>query len=282
MDWYDMGKSLLVGESINIHHCKQGSGNDKFYITRTEDAILCYCHHCGYKGGRRLTSNGVKAYKKPMKLGRYPTDGLFCLASWPAWARVWVSKAGLNQEDIDRHMIQYSKSHDQVILPVMFDGELRGYQYRNSPTRISQRGYAKYLSRDIDTGGLVSLIIIRDACLAEPPKGSCKHRYKQLVLVEDILSSIKIYKAFINKGEGLGVLALLGTSLKDIDKLLPILTEYKLITIYLDDDNHQVKMKQINIKKKLSMFHRNIRIIRSNGVDPKEQTTDQLYQQLRG
>lgn len=41
--------------TVNIHHCKDGPGNDKLYITRKDDGtILAYCHHCGKRGSHRV------------------------------------------------------------------------------------------------------------------------------------------------------------------------------------------------------------------------------------
>ena len=90
-------------------------------------------------------------------------------------------------------------------------------------------------------------------------------------MCEDIISGIRL-------GRHVSSAALLGTSISDL-ALNVIVREFDNFIIFMDDDNADVRMKQLVLKNRLEMFAP-VRVIHTNGRDAKEHSDDELEEIL--
>jgi len=294
-DYVQVGKGLLIGERVNINHCKEGRSNAALYVTRTDDAILAYCHHCGLSGSEKINKGSTGAYKKPEQVSKvtHPTSYNMNIDTWAGWARLIIMKAGLSDTDLLLSGIGYSSEQDVIVLPIRYDSTLLGYQYRTNPMN-RQKYITNFCVRSVDLYPKVCYTHITSWGLrAEPinsPLTLKEHQVKAspnedllpsnvLVIVEDILSYTKLCKLSL-RDINLSIVCLLGTSLKakDLSKLSSLITRQDKIIIFLDDDNLQVKKKQTALKEQLAIYttHSKIVIHHASGIDPKEHSLLQL------
>lgn len=266
--------------TINKHHCKDGKDNDKLFITRCEDGytILAYCHHCGKRGRfntlKHSTIQQVKAiaaYNKSGSKGskgfghgtsyRLPRDYQQDYTKWGRGAYVWLKRYGITDEEISRNRIGYSGTYGRVILPVFGAKELDFMVMRrvnsldtDSPKYLTYSNveHVMYIPHMVYTLGRVLPSTV--------------------VLTEDILSAIKVARH-------LPSIALLGTII-NIRVLEYVANNYNNAIIFMDDDNLQVRKKQLDIKNRLEPFINKVTIIHSNGVDPKEMSDVKLKEVL--
>ena len=243
---------------------------------------------------------------------------------WEGWARRLVFQAGLNSKDLYTYGIGYDKGQDILVLPIRYDGELLGYQYRQSPgskqkyitnylSGIDGRPHVCYPIHKLSGNAGRTLVIhssLSSSLLRGVPKThpSSKHYlipylytysfllrkfkssliYKScvphklyIVICEDILSYVKLSKL---SDKYINPLCLLGTSIKanDLSMIRHLFKPQVHVVIYLDDDNLQVKQKQLQLKDHLSMYvpASRISIHHSDGVDPKNTSLPQLYKNI--
>lgn len=250
--------------TVNIYHCKEGPGNDRLYITRSEDgnAILAYCHHCGKRGvynvsaleayksrKKREDADYVVSHKGTRRL-TLPKDYTGDIREFSAAAQLWLYKAGLTDEEIKHYALGYSPSLDRVILPVYKGGDLAMFQSR----RVSK----------LDEGHKYKTYKLYDAPFIVDNRDYCHH----LVIVEDILSAIRV-------GRTCSAHAMLGTGMKDkrINELRKL---YKSVIIWMDDDNKEVKKAQLVLKNKLEMYFDPVWLVTGVGSDPKLLTDKEI------
>ena len=269
-DYMPTGERLSIGEEVAINHCKQGDSNRALYVKRDEKGVLAYCHHCGGTGAALLSSRGVPIAKKKQNKGNYPTEWTYNMEDWQEWARIIMFKAGLSGDDTLFNGIGYASSTDQIVLEVRNAGRLMGYQYRNNPSNR-----VKYISRYLEVGIDTALRVHYLQCKGSSYKYSgTLSACNVLVICEDILSAIKIYKT--GKASSL---ALLGTSSPNI---YSIAERYKHIVIFLDDDNLQVKLNQLKIRDQLRLYtSASVKVYHSSGIDPKEHSLAMLKQIIK-
>lgn len=249
----DVGEPA-VGETIHIHHCKEGDHNDRLYITNKGDIILFYCHHCLCKGAYRPKLSKLKSHLRKddsivdssKKATPYiPSDAIHDIRAWPVQASVWPSKAHLSYEVVGYMRMAYSPSRNRVYVPVYFEGEYQGYISR----RIDDKdGSPKYIQKFLDKEKFIY------SCVAD-------EHYKTVILVEDVLSATRL------KMCGYNAVAILGTHVTD--GLLHYLTQhYDSFIIWMDNDKREVKLKQVAAKRKLESYGK-VKIIKTD-LDPKE------------
>ena len=247
---------MAIGESRDMHHCHR---NPKLGVKRVHDGWLYNCFHCGEHGivrDPKSTSGKTKAVRADLECateGERPTYSptgaiIRPVGEWPVEARVWVLKY-IERSEVEDAQIFYDPSISRVVLPVMDDGTLVGYQTRRVHEFDSGPKYRTY-KRD---AARFFHHVRRDTDV--------------VVLCEDILSAIRIAR-FTSSA------AILGTSVSDV--ILARLTSmYSKFLIFLDDDNAQVKMAQRRLKKRLDIFGE-CGIILTGGVDPKELSDSEL------
>ena len=276
----DIAVALKKGEKTNINHSGCPAGEDRkkrLYIERKENGnVLCYCHHCSQscviwdsvsknrsftKGYR--ASGSVSTVGKPNNECSLPKDSEAVVASWPPQARVWLGKYGITNAEIATHSILYSERMGRVLLPCWNDGKLVSYQARKL---FPEDTGPKYLSY----GDKNSVYAVRATSAGE--EHSDEPTITPLVIVEDVLSAIKV-------GRYADALALRKSSMSDKELQWVLNQGYEEFVVFLDDDNAQVKKSQIVIKNKLEAFG-SVRIIHSNGRDPKEHSDLELEEIL--
>lgn len=236
--------TISPGSTIKTFHCKTGRGNDRLYLTRTEDGktVLGFCHHCGAKGRLtvglrdRIASRHLpKKTRGPLVLPHDCTPKLHLLAE------VWLRKYGITEIDQAEHGIVWSDSLDRLVFPIFRNGKLTSYHARGVKGE-----QPKWLAAGDKTYG--------------------KHVHHwpsdpTVVIVEDYLSAIKV-------GKTTNAYALMGVHLSDEAMLELLASNYTRWAIWLDNDNRQVKRRQLVLKNRLSNYGE-CAIIHTNH-DPKE------------
>lgn len=243
---------LVVGKTTYINHCKDGHGNKSCGVTRTEDATLVHCFHCGGRGIVRDKYARVNAYKAGGKKAavktfyKPPADSLTDVSRWSIQALGWIGKAGLSTLEAEQWGMRYSPTAQRVYIPLIKEGDIVGW-----------------LGRQIECEGQKYLLTKKDDFLFHIDKGT-----DECIVVEDCLSAIRI-------GRQHSVIALLGTALSDY--AVGVITKrYKNYAIWLDNDNAKVKMKQVQAKNRLDVFG-NVRMIKTD-EDPKAYTDEQIME----
>jgi len=288
-DWKDYVPDS-VGEQVKVHHCKLGTGNDKLYIKRVPNGAIAYCHHCGERGyasnrilatktnagsnysarvsgiyERTSSFNGSPVFSEGKSSSNgdksqsivLPADAIRRLKLWPNQdAKIWVLKHGLRMADIDASGMCWSDSFSGVLFPRFLNGTLVSYQVRKFPSASP-----KYKSYG-NTSGVYDALRVSER----------SHERTRLVLVEDMLSALKVSRIA-------SAFALGGTSLKD-EQLAHLLKDYDRFVVMLDNDNWQVKINQVKLYKRLSMFSTSdVKVLELN-KDPKEHSDEELRELL--
>lgn len=258
-----------VGEQVNTFHCKEGAGNDKFYIKRIPNGAVAFCHHCRKHGYASLyfLANGEKA-AGTRQLGRFTGSSSRSGESEYFPNRetdsVEVTETGTGSTATrvlpDRRLTLPPDSEALVSRWDSTDAKI--WILKHIGAKESQDNgivYSKKLSsivfpRYLD-GTLVSYQSRRF------PKGEPKYLtvgksisdsinnssiFDRIVLVEDMVSAIKL--SYI-----VPAFPLSGVGISD-EQLAHLLQHYKKFAVMLDNDNWQVRMAQIKLLRKLSSF----------------------------
>lgn len=247
---------LEEGDTINTHHCKQGSNNDRLYISHKGDAILFYCHHCGGKGAIRVKYAAVKRklstghHLPPRHSTTMPYDCVDASERWPIPAEKWLISCGIKKHEALSRGIKYSAKLNRVVIPIVFNGEYKGYVAR----QLDGEG-PKYLARCKDSTDFIY-------SLPSPTK--------EVVLVEDIASCIRV-------AEHTSCVALQGTDISE-ELLSYLITNWSSFIIWMDDDNPQVKLKQAKLLNRLGMFG-SVKLIKTEH-DPKTYSSKEIEEYL--
>lgn len=249
-----------IGETKHFFHCKEGHNNNRFYITQVEEGVYVgYCHHCAGRGsykekfarakGRMSGRSGKGKIHRDYKL---PSSVTTNMSEWSSKAKVWLWKAMLTDDEIRDRGFCYDTATGRVLLPIYFDGEYQGYLSR----RVEDNDEAKYLAMSKD----------REKFVLYSDKGT-----SDVTVVEDALSFIRISRLT-------SCVCLFGTSMSD-HVLNMIRDNHTQYNVWLDNDNRQVKIKQLGLKNKLELFG-NVRMIKTD-KDPKLHTDTELKEVLR-
>lgn len=237
--------SMHIGETVRIRHKQDAKGNlctppekdEACAITRTEKGWVWYCHRCyenGFKSAEYCSPTDLKAMMKakaqakvkavakitlpsdarPMGEEAVPEEGI------PIAAYTWLWKYGITAEDMQDYEMYWSDLYQRVILPVRnLNSTLIGWVGRE----------VKHLTKEArEKAGTVKYLLRRDTSedrIYYRLKGSMD---KTIVIVEDIISAIKVHKAMDCHS-----LALLTTSMDT--KLIRTLRGFK-VNVWLDAD----------------------------------------------
>lgn len=251
--------TIQDGDTIHIHHCKEGRGNDRLYISNKEGTYLFYCHHCGKSGSLRDKLNRVnnRISKKDLRTihvnHHIPSDVESDPSKWSIEARLWPLKASISNDMIKEVGMVWCARTNRVYVPISFGGEYIGFVSR----RIDpDDGTPKYITK-CDKTKKDRFLFVKHV----------DNTSKDVVLVEDILSCLRLNQL------GYNAVALLGVNVDD--SLFRYLREhYSRFHVWLDNDNTQVKLAQVKIKNKLELIGPS-RIIKTE-KDPKEYTDDEI------
>ena len=268
----DIGLSLHTDEQVNVNHegCSAGEDRKKrLYIKRTKDAILYYCHHCSehrtvrdsVRKNKSYAAKSAKAYGE--RILSLPKDSSSDTAEWPSPARVWVWKYGITDREIKDRGIVYSERMRRILIPCWNEGKLMSFQSRD----VHGDGKPKYLSYG-DKDSVYAVLTVRPEPSGSEGASDPTTLIKPLCIVEDVLSCIKV-------GRQMDSLALRKCSLSDKELWWIVKEGYNDFTIFLDDDNAQVKKQQIVLKNKLAPFGCT-RVVHTGGIDPKELSDEEI------
>ena len=183
MNWQDRAKNLRIGQRTKIPHC----GTDSTaYISNSLKGVSLFCFRCKeslYEPHGRLSAKDLIAMRAEETEARkwgLPKGSPLYADSVPPEARVWCLKAGITPERMsDTYGAVYSKKILRVAVPMMLNGVLQeGWVARAIDGRKP-----KYIA-PIGTSN--------SSWMRTDLKG------KPLVVVEDVLSAIRISEAGFN------------------------------------------------------------------------------------
>lgn len=257
---------------VRLNHdspeCKGSSKSLK--IERKEDGTvnaICYrCSASGYhrpsgakykeaQGSNSLGYNGNSTSGKPQHYGSrrvsVPASATSRIAEWNIRGREWIRKYALTQQELDDNGIRFDTNSNWMYIPVRNGSSVIGYIRRCFSTSYNGPKYITNLSGEP-----------RHICFStgHPNTGG-------LCIVEDIISAIKCSRVVDS-------LALVGTYLSPAT-INAIKCKYNSFIVFLDDDNRQVRMRQLRIARQLELYG-NVRIIKGIGRDPKQLSTSEL------
>lgn len=254
---YEAYAPATAGSVRVNHHSPSCKGDSKsMKVCREEDGrVWAKCYRCGgygsYTEGLSKYSSVAKTKftkkTKEVKHLTLPSDSVQDLYKFPVQARADYNKYNITQADIITYGIVYSAYFDRVIIPVYIEGELEGWQGRYYGSDTTQ---PKYITRYKTSGDLFQILKARGKL------------FEGCVVVEDMLSAIRCAK-------WADTVALLGNHMSDkcFDLATNVFDNY---LIFLDNDNRQVKLKQVELYDRLTSVGMHVNIFTSDGKDPKE------------
>lgn len=275
-DLYDRYNDVLHENPIRINHSDVRSscnGSSKSMIlTRGDDdgSFNAKCFRCGDYG--RTGGNAYAALKRKAgsQISREGTgecaglkhddlDGIVDRAikdqdQWPPRARVWADSTGIPETERTRLGWMYDPESRRVMLPI--ENKEKKVIYAQGRKVYEDDGGQKYLTY----GDNRAIIQFGDST------------EDNIVLVEDYVSGVKVSKIR-------PALVLCGTALNSHHLKFLINSGYNRFTIFLDDDNTQVRKNTLKIKKVLDKLG-TVNVIHSGGKDPKEYTYEELKEML--
>lgn len=216
-DFREVGEGLPPGGRVRVNHwCGEGR---TLVVSRHDRGISGHCFRCNTSGfipaslslHERIARLAEARSADALMQGQVelPT-GETNPSLWPLHARVWVYKAGLNNDELQRLGFRYSDRSDRVIMPVLNDDKyIVFWQARGFSDAVP-----KYIAPAVDRSNIVA-----------------KHgvgKGELLVLTEDILSAIKV-------GRQCEAWCIMGTSLPD-PIIMQIVNRDRPVLIGLDPD----------------------------------------------
>lgn len=247
MNWLEVAQSLNKGASRRHEHCV--AGDKSAVVSAGDNGWSMWCFRCGdtvefvpyptpslTERIARLVE--AKTLDTAAELNvSMPLPASHNIAEWPVGHRVWLYKAGLNNDDIARLKIYYNERIDRVVLPVYVDGVPEYWQARGF-----DKSRAKYLNPKI----------------AEPPLAQFG-KGEEIVLVEDYLSAFRV-------GQVTTAYGLLGTTLRT-SALSKLLVDPRPVVTWLDPDKAGIEKAKV-IRKTLRACGKRVLNVRSS-KDPK-------------
>jgi len=204
----------------------------------------CFCFKCGHSTGRKKVGEQVRRSASEIVL---PSD---VVAELPFEARAWLGQYSLARLDIQQNNIMWSEQWSRIVFPYFDDTGLIAWQGRyvgNDKTK------AKWFSQ-----GKIHEII-----------HPIKVRNREAVLVEDIVSAIKVSKIK-------GSIPIFGSSISS-KQLLRLKTVVDKVWVYLDPD---VRTKSVSIASLARLLGLEAYVIFSD-KDPKEHTHEEIQEYLK-
>jgi hypothetical protein len=256
--------NMRPGQSRRFgHDCGPG---DVVKVTRDPDGIAGYCHRCSdsYKHFikqsfaeivKSLNARREAEHELSQSL-KLPYD---CTPNLPADALLWLSKAGIRQEEIKDYGITYSPKLQRVVIPVVQDGKLVAIQARwLGPLSRESPKYQNYGPRTT----FASLLHCR-------PKNMQRD---VAVFTEDILSAIRV-------GRVAQAYALTGTSVP-FSSLSAAIAGFATCVLWLDGDGAGIK-GAAKLFKQVGLLKDDVRVLTTKH-DPKAYSDRLIQEYLTG
>ena len=239
MNWLDIAKNLSPNTKERVQCC--GINRDAV-ISHNRDYYTYYCFRCDERIYERVGNRPLDQLfsNAPTKIESHELPEDFTTVI-PLQHCLWLYKAALSRDVIVDAGIGWSDSLQRIVLPIRDpSGNVLYYQCR----AVHQGQLPKYLNPPIDKASI----------LYHSGIGSGLTR---IVVCEDILSAIRV-------GKHTPACSILGT--KTSDEQAMYLSNYKLVSYWLDPDKAGIRGSRSGIKK-LSLTT-DTEILTSN-VDPK-------------
>ena len=261
------GVSVPEGEQIHINHEECFAGIDRkkrLYIKKFPTGHGFYCHHCGMKGYLR-DKEVIHRVEDKLSITRIPEPphslyleelktlkGEHAPSKWPVEARVWWYSYGLMDEDAISRGAQWH--NERLCIPWhTFEHEV-----------WSCRSFNK------DRSKVLTLTSPQDAALVRACKPSKPLILGVGVVVEDVLSAIKINKA------GYLAVPLFGTTLSVVNKSF-ICDHLNGVVIWLDDDVAGA-LGSVKLYTELKGMHDRVTHVRNR--QPKELSVEEIQETI--
>lgn len=215
-DWLEQAKKLPEGQQDRVHHtCGEGR---PLVIHHGHGDYWAYCHRCSFfqcvrEDNESLSDRLAKRRSREVvdrvlaKQIELPNPVNFDMGTWPAEAKVWLFKAGLDKQDVAKLGAYWHEHSGRVVIPVVADGTVKYWQARAVDGREP-----KYVNPRVDRAGLVAKFGTGET----------------LVLVEDVLSAYRV-------GRTTESWSLLGTKMPD-EILAQVLGRGGPVVVWLDPD----------------------------------------------
>lgn len=270
-EWLKLAQALPEGKkAMHQHLC--GSGR-KLIVEHKEDCWKAWCHRCSDSGWvpkpkpslaeriARLTKQREQDAKLMADI-KPPMPAVFHVADWPDAAKVWLYKAGLDNDWIEGIGIYWCPSAERVVIPVLNDrGDLRFWQARGFDPRRP-----KYLSPAL--GDAQSKPVYK----AVPFRPSEAYSADTLCITEDILSAVRV-------GEVCTGWSILGTSLNPSQEAEIVNLRPSRVLVWLDPDEAGVHGRR-KIVPHLRRLGLDAKAVRAD-LDPKCYPVDEIRRKLQ-
>jgi len=265
--------SLGIGESVRwkgCPFCDPDHYRECSKTTRTERGWKFYCHRCG-KGKAKysvgFTPAAAKAHLSTwQKRGELRTKSIFLPKDFnqniPPQGYKWLIQYGITPALIAKYGIGFSEYYNRVVLPVYRGNDLAYWQGRNVGKATQDN--PKYLNVSCDREDTYFELWQN----ADDPEGP-------IVLVEDILSAIRVHEA------GFNAISLLGTNLTEhlLAKLMSKTSNGKCyVVIWLDPD---MRKKMIGFIPRFTSLGIPTRVEVSAQEDPKDYKAHEIQERLK-
>lgn len=229
--WQRHTLHLPPGQRARVEHdCGPGR---VLLVSNKDEGYSAWCFRCNDSGfiphpqpslSERLAAleRARNAEERASSSVALPEPATYDPQSWPAQARLWLYKAGLSNDDIERLRFYYHQATGRVVLPVYRDGQLVYWQARSVDGR-----QPKYINPEVDKSTLYAPL----------GTGPC------IVLTEDILSAARVARVT-------EAWSLMGTALPT-GVLAALLQQGRPVVVMLDPDAAGVKANT-TISKRLA------------------------------
>jgi hypothetical protein len=256
--------TALIGETRRFTHDCTTKIDKRLVVTRTEKGFKWYCHGCPEHGVKLTDSLSpeewlVRNKKSEVEVLRDSTkDGKIYLpkdftTNIPPQGLAWLWEFELTDLEIKTHNIGYSPLLNRVILPVYHDDKLVYWQGRNIG-KITPKN-PKYIN--ISESGRKGIYF-----------KIAPHKSKNVVLVEDIISTIKV-------GRVTDCYGLLYAYIPD-DLVLKLAVTYDTIILWLDWDKLTRMVSRVNRYRAFGLNVKKVATLQ----DPKAYDTARIREEL--
>lgn len=240
MEWQDKARSLTFGQKRKVPHC---GPDPSAYISNRPVGLSLHCFRCGaneFVPHGRLSASDILAMRQrdEEEAGAdYPDVTSLDASDVPTPAHLWVLRAGITPERAsEQYGFGWSDRSSRVIVPILHDGQ---------PTGL-------WTGRAID-GRKPKYLMPRGSM------GACWYRLQRgrtapVVVVEDVLSAIRVHEAGYNS------LAVLGTTVGPTQATL--IADFPVIGWF--DGDKAGRNGFVKLRKALAPY----------GVDPKRIQTE--------
>ncbi len=272
-DWLHSAEALPVGGKARVNH-SCGSGR-KMLVEHKQTGYAAWCYRCGLSGwkpkGKPSLAERIASLRGrdtadtlAAKDIRPPMPAVFEAHTWPTHAKLWLYKAGLNNDWIDELGFYYHVGTDRVVMPVLStEGELLFWQARGFSPDL-----AKYISQPL--GSSQHKPTYRAVPTSTAP---IEIRHDTLCLTEDILSAVRV-------GQTCHAWSILGTSLSASTEAEIAAFGASRVLVWLDPDDAGVKGRR-KIVPKLRAMGINARAVRAD-LDPKNYPFEEIRKRVHG